>query len=172
MKRHNRPGWRHLAQSVFVLCGLAASVAWADTLKPFTTDGCSSFPDGTPWQQTLWLDCCVKHDIAYWIGGTKEDRVAADETLEQCVAAVAEPAIAKLMLAGVRAGGTPYFPTTYRWGYGWSYPRGYGALSRDDAEQVNARRLVVPMLNGAGVKAIPALHKLLGSYDLLAPAER
>ncbi|WP_216662021.1 hypothetical protein [Niveibacterium sp. COAC-50] len=73
MKRHNRPGWRHLAQSVFVLCGLAASVAWADTLKPFTTDGCSSFPDGTPWQQTLWLDCCVKHDIAYWIGGTKEE---------------------------------------------------------------------------------------------------
>lgn len=172
MKRLSWLCWREVSRLAVVLCGLAAPAAWADALKPFTTDGCSSFPDGTPWQQTLWLDCCVKHDIAYWIGGTKDDRLAADEALQQCVAAVGEPAIAELMLAGVRVGGTPYFPTTYRWGYGWSYPRGYGALSRDDAEQVNARRLVVPMLNGVGVKAIPALHKLLGSYDLLAPAER
>jgi len=172
LKRQSWLCWREVSRIAVVLGGLAAPAAWADTLKPFTTDGCSSFPDGTPWQQTLWLDCCVKHDIAYWIGGTKDDRLAADEALQQCVAAVGEPAIAELMLAGVRVGGTPYFPTTYRWGYGWSYPRGYGALSRDDAEQVNARRLVVPMLNGVGVKAIPALHKLLGSYDLLAPAER
>ncbi|WP_374514879.1 hypothetical protein [Niveibacterium sp.] len=169
---YRRSARRCAAYLGFLLGGLFASVASADNIKPFTTDGCSSFPDGTPWQQTLWLDCCVKHDIAYWIGGTKDDRVAADEALEQCVAAVGEPEIAKLMLAGVRVGGTPYFPTTYRWGYGWSYPRGYGALSREEAEQVNARRLVVPMLNGVGVRAIPPLHKLLGAYDLLAPAER
>ena len=29
------------------------------------------------------------------------------------------------MLAGVLVEGTPYVPTTFRSGYGWSYPREY-----------------------------------------------
>ncbi|MCP3852067.1 MAG: hypothetical protein GY694_17785 [Gammaproteobacteria bacterium] len=98
-------------------------------LKPFTTDGCSSFPDGTLVQRKLWLNCCTLHDVAYWKGGTYEARRQADHALAQCVAGVGEPHIAKLMLAGVRVGGSPYYPTSYRWGYGWSYFRGYGALS-------------------------------------------
>jgi hypothetical protein len=40
------------------------------------------------------------------------------------------------MFAGVRVGGSPYFPTPFRWGYGWSYPRGYGALSEQELAQV------------------------------------
>ena len=41
----------------------------AADIAPFTSDGCSSFPDGTPANQSLWLECCVRHDLAYWRGG-------------------------------------------------------------------------------------------------------
>ena len=108
-------------------------VAMGTELKPLTTDGCSAFPDGTLDQQSLWIECCIRHDLAYWKGGTYSERLEADQALEKCVVQVGEPEIAQLMLAGVRVGGSPYFPTTYRWGYGWPYPRGYKALSKDES---------------------------------------
>lgn len=115
---------------------IAISPAWCDTLKPFTTDGCSLFPDGTYAQQSLWMECCIRHDLAYWRGGTSQQRLQADQALRQCVTKVGEPEIAKLMLAGVRVGGSPYFPTWYRWGYGWSYQRGYAPLTPQEQQQV------------------------------------
>jgi hypothetical protein len=111
----------------------------ADELKPFVSDGCSSFPDGTPRNQTLWLNCCVRHDLAYWKGGTYQERLGADLALEHCVAQAGEPDIAKLMLQGVRAGGSPLLPTPFRWGYGWSFPRDYKALSNDELAQVRSQ---------------------------------
>ena len=115
-------------------CPLSVS---AGELKPFTSDGCSIFPDGTFEQNKLWLDCCVAHDYAYWKGGTYSERKIADESLEKCVAEVGEPEIAVLMLAGVRVGGSPFWPTRFRWGYGWSYPHFYGELSKKELEQIN-----------------------------------
>ncbi|MDO6487363.1 hypothetical protein Q4503_06600 [Colwellia sp. 6_MG-2023] len=119
----------------FMLASLAA-VVFADTLKPFTSDGCSAFPDGTFAQKKLWLTCCQRHDFDYWQGGTYQQRLASDNRLKMCVTQVGEPTIAALMLAGVRVGGTPYLPTSFRWGYGWSYPRFYGALSVEELRQV------------------------------------
>lgn len=115
---------------------LMASLAAADELKMFTSDGCSVFPDGTPEQQSLWLDCCVEHDLAYWRGGTKAQKKQADERLHQCVADIGKPDIANLMLAGVKVGGSPFLPTGYRWGYGWPYPRGYQELTQEELAQV------------------------------------
>jgi hypothetical protein len=124
----------------FVLASiLCLSACSSDELKPFTSDGCSSFPDGTMQQQSLWLSCCVKHDLSYWKGGTYQERLDADLSLEQCVADIGEPKVAKLMLAGVRVGGSPYWPTTYRWGYGWAYPRGYKALTAADKQKISQR---------------------------------
>lgn len=122
---------------ILFIC-LAGTVA-ADDLAPFTTDGCSDFPDGTPSQQSLWLDCCIRHDLAYWKGGTREERLGADQALRECVAQAGEPKIADIMLAGVRMGGSPYFPTSYRWGYGWPYRRGYQPLRNAEKEQVRRR---------------------------------
>ncbi len=120
---------------------LAASPAQAeDQLKPFTTDGCSEFPNGTPQQKDLWLHCCVAHDKKYWAGGTYDERLQADRELRACVKAVGEPAIAALMLAGVRVGGSPSLNTPFRWGYGWPYGRGYKALTPEEKEQ--ARKLL------------------------------
>lgn len=115
------------------------SPAFANQLKPFTSDGCSAFPDGTFEQNTLWLSCCVSHDLAYWQGGTYQQRKDADIALKECVAKVGEKQIANLMLAGVRVGGSPFFPTTFRWGYGWPYPKLYGQLSKKEMEQVNTQ---------------------------------
>lgn len=133
------------------LCAMPTLVLAAQ-LKPFTTDGCSSFPDGTRAQQSLWINCCIRHDYAYWKGGTQAQRLAADKALQSCVAQVGEPEIAALMLAGVRVGGSPYWPTSFRWGYGWPYPRGYQSLSQEEEvqvrEQFEAFKLLLNTLAG------------------------
>ena len=130
---------------------LVCNHASADELAPFATDGCSDFPDGTPSQKDLWLHCCVAHDKTYWAGGTRAERLASDHELEQCVSKVGEPALAKLMLAGVRVGGAPWWPTRFRWGYGWPWPRSYGALTEAEREQVRKR-----LLEAESAKALAA----------------
>lgn len=120
---------------VLLLAQLPAS-AYAAELKPFTSDGCSAFPNGTREQQQLWLGCCTAHDYAYWKGGTFRERLDADLALRECVRKVGAPEIAALMLAGVRVGGTPFLPTEFRWGYGWKWPRFYRKLSAEELAQV------------------------------------
>lgn len=115
---------------------LLSNQAFAGKLKPFESDGCSAFPDGSFEHNELWLKCCTAHDYAYWKGGTYDERLDADLALKQCVATVGEKEIALIMLAGVRVGGSPFFPTTFRWGYGWSYPKFYGPLSEEEAGQI------------------------------------
>jgi hypothetical protein len=98
------------------------------------------FPDGTLADKTLWLDCCLEHDIAYWQGGSEQDRRNADLELRECILQKTRDArLAKLVYDGVRAGGSPYFPTWYRWGYGWSYGRPYRCLTDEELAQVADR---------------------------------
>lgn len=109
-------------------------------LKPFTSDGCSLFPDRALIGTADWCACCLAHDLAYWRGGTEAERAQADTQFEACVlAATGDPKLARMMRAGVRLGGTPHLPTHFRWGYGWPYERGYAALT--PAEQEEADRL-------------------------------
>ena len=117
---------------------LLLTTGCAQELKPFASDGCSSFPDGTLETKTLWLSCCTAHDSAYWQGGSYAERLQADNDLRSCVAKTGQPEIAKLMLAGVRVGGTPYLPTSFRWGYGWPYLRGYKALTEAEKKIVQS----------------------------------
>lgn len=121
-----------MGKTLITLCTLLLSAVPVFGLEPFVSDGCSRFPDGTWWDSELWLECCVGHDRAYWLGGTYEQRLEADKELRDCVAGVGEPVIAELMLGGVRAGGTPFLPTSYRWGYGWAFPRGYQTLTAEE----------------------------------------
>tara|TARA_R110002072_G_scaffold89232_3_gene199861 strand:+ start:40244 stop:40654 length:411 start_codon:yes stop_codon:yes gene_type:complete len=122
---------------LLLMISFCGEVAYADkSIKPFTSDGCSAFPDGTPDEKHLWLDCCVAHDLSYWQGGSRAERKAADQALRTCVEQVGKPAIASLMLTGVRVGGTPYLPTTFRWGYGWPYLRGYKPVTSEEKKQI------------------------------------
>jgi len=121
--------------SLLVLFSLTG-LLHAETIEPFTSDGCSSFPDGTLEQNELWLKCCTEHDYAYWKGGSYQERLNSDIELKNCVSLVGEEEIALIMLAGVRVGGSPFFPTAYRWGYGWPYPKFYGILTPEELEQI------------------------------------
>ena len=99
------------------------------------------FPDRSLISSADWCGCCLRHDLAYWRGGTEEERLKADEGLKACVQeASGSAALAELMFDGVRAGGGPYFFTSYRWGYGWSFGRLYKALSAEEDAQVSALR--------------------------------
>lgn len=110
-------------------------------MQPFSTDGCSMFPDHSLIGKSDWCSCCLVHDLAYWRGGTAEERLKADEELKKCVhAATGDASLAELMFAGVRVGGGPYFFTSYRWGYGWPYRGQYKALSPEEDARVAALR--------------------------------
>jgi len=122
----------------FVLSG--CQLGGSKTLAPFTTDGCSDFPEGTLGHRDLWHTCCTAHDLHYWAGGTYAQRMQADLELRACVQAVGEPAVAQLMLAGVRVGGSPWWPTRFRWGYGWPYGSGYSELTPAQLEQVRMQK--------------------------------
>ena len=106
-------------------------------LAPFSSDGCSLFPDGSELSEQDWCDCCFEHDLAYWQGGTEQQRLAADRKLRECVLKkTGDEQLAELMFQGVRFGGSPYFYNWYRWGYGWSFERGYRALSENELAMV------------------------------------
>src|SRR5688572_16059693 len=90
--------------------------------RPFVSDGCS----GRVWLTLTgapgpWQDCCRAHDVPYWRGGTERERAAADAELLQCVAREGYPWVALAMFVGVRIGGHPALPTSWRWGFGWPY---------------------------------------------------
>jgi len=119
---------------------LAVRPASAADLQDFTSDGCSLFPDGSLQDRSQWCDCCLKHDIAYWQGGTKKERLQADKTLQDCVMKrTGSKTLATMMYEGVRTGGHPAFPTWYRWGYGWKFGKGYRALSQQERQQARAK---------------------------------
>ncbi len=105
-------------------------------LSPFETDGCTHFPNGNDRDPNLWLECCVNHDLKYWIGGSEEDRLSADEGLKECVIGKGEFETANLMYEGVRIAGSPYFNTSWRWGFGWAEMRGYSPLTPMEKSKV------------------------------------
>lgn len=91
-------------------------------LAPFSTDGCSMFPDGTPSDRTKWQSCCIVHDEAYYKGGPAKLKKQADSQLRSCIAEKSGSTwLAGAVYYGVRIGGTPALPTPWRWGYGWKY---------------------------------------------------
>ena len=137
---------RTLHEILFLAVLLAAAFltgcasATASELGDFTSDGCSLFPDGTISDRDKWCDCCLQHDIAYWRGGSEEERKDADKALLACVLErTGEKTLARTMYLAVRAGGHPAFPTWYRWAYGWPYGRGYQPLNAEEQQQAKER---------------------------------
>ena len=127
-----------IAASTLILAAYASAQS-ATSLSPFTTDGCSMFPDRSPVSASDWCTCCVAHDVAYWRGGTAEERLAADQQLRACVLkSTGNADLAEFMFTGVRVGGDPQFNTSYRWAYGWPFGRGYQALSPVEQEEASS----------------------------------
>ena len=144
------------------LLGLFAAASRADGLKPFTTDGCSLWIDGTPEKPNLWRHCCVAHDLAYWQGGSESQRKAADQAIEACVTQAQGAGMGQYIYTNVRWGGSPFWPSYYRWGYGWDYwyglkPRGYKTPSAEEQAQIDA--------------LLPAAQALIAEDARLHPAQ-
>jgi hypothetical protein len=119
---------------------LLCQCALKKELRPFTTDGCSLFPDRSLSGEVDWRECCVEHDFAYWKGGTAAERLAADERFRECLLKkTGSPKFARLAYAGVRLGGSPHYPTDYRWGYGWTYLRPAGPFTEEEQKMVDQR---------------------------------
>lgn len=138
---------------------LAQATQAADTLRPFTSDGCSAFPDGIPGNATLWQHCCVDHDLAYWKGGTRRERQAADATLSACVNhATKNPLLGSLMRFFVVLNAGPEQSRSIRWGYGWTHVRPYRALTSEELTRVGAVAVpdgIVPQVTHSAPRALP-----------------
>src|SRR4051812_26115869 len=100
----------------------AAPVPAESVLYPFTSDGCSLWPDGWPGiNDTQWQQCCIKHDFRYYVGGTRSEKFAADNELRRCVAKsghgftadVFDNIMGGIIEFGVAAGGEAELPTSW-----------------------------------------------------------
>ena len=90
--------------------------------KPFKSDGCTLAP------RLNFKHCCIAHDRAYWMGGTRAQRKETDIAFRNCISAAGHPALAQLYYAAVRAAGSPMLPVPWRWGFGWPWPKGYDEI--------------------------------------------
>lgn len=107
-------------------------------LKPFKSEACSLSPSSISGTKVSWASCCVRHDLAYWLGGTEQDRLTADEALKSCIGQKANAALAKIYFSGVRIGGPFGSGAAFRWGYGWNYIRPYSPLTDYELSQAQA----------------------------------
>ena len=114
----------------------------AESLTRFTTDYCTSYPEGTRDQPDLWKICCLEHDLFFWAGGSKKDREIIDLKLRDCVEKKAGSAQANLMYYAVRAGSlSPIKNPDKKWNNGWRERPDYAPLSSEDVDQVEAEIL-------------------------------
>ena len=127
-----------IAKLVLVVA-VATACTTESELQPFTSDGCSLFPDSSLISENDWCSCCFEHDLAYWRGGTAAEREQADALLKDCVAEKSgNEALAIMMHEGVKLGGSPYFYNWYRFGYGWGYERKYQVLTPAEVETADS----------------------------------
>lgn len=124
--------------NIFIILGflvlLSAPSEASEDFKPFLTDYCTSYPEGTRAKPDLWKHCCEEHDLFFWGGGSLEDRKATDLRLKSCVEATGERVQARLIYAAVSLGGrSPIRFKTKQWGNAFeeSRPR-YQALSEQE----------------------------------------
>ena len=120
---------------IFFLWGFAdltVNAQTPSTLKPFETDGCTMFLDGTKEKPDLWKHCCTYHDLRYWYGGTLKDQDQSDLKLKHCVEKVAGTKWANLIYTGVRAGHYSPIKNKYAWAWGWNPKRDKEPLTPTD----------------------------------------
>jgi hypothetical protein len=127
-----------------------SQAAFSANLRPFQTDYCTNFPNGTAANKELWKECCVQHDLYLWAGGTKDERLAVDRQLKRCVLSKGAPVPAWVMYLGVRIGSQS--PIRYKekeWGNAWNLgekdPHArYQALSREEVQLLENELMLHP----------------------------
>lgn len=85
--------------------------------REFSSDGCTMWPDAGI------KSCCLKHDMKYWCGGSFKERRSADLAFMQCIRQKERAGDGLVEYLGLKIGGSPFLPFSWRWGYGWSWPK-------------------------------------------------
>lgn len=106
-------------------------------VKPFATDYCTSYPEGTRQQPDLWKHCCVEHDLYFWAGGSLEERKETDLKLKECVEATGAHVQAQLIYTAVAMGThSPIRFKTKQWGHSFEGRERYLKLSSQETSEL------------------------------------
>jgi hypothetical protein len=105
------------AIAIFICFSAVPAQLSSDEILPSgrKSDGCTLIPDGDI------RPCCIIHDQEYYRGGTRDERRDSDKKLYDCVRkkkGFAHKLFAPFIWLGVRIGGLPFLPTSFRWGFG------------------------------------------------------
>ena len=123
-------------KKLFIFLTLIAFNCWAQSgreLKPFATDYCTLYVEGTRAQPNLWRHCCVEHDLYFWAGGNLEDKKATDQRLKSCVKKTGAATQAVLIYTAVVIGGhSPVHIKAKQWGNTWGERQRYLTLTEDE----------------------------------------
>jgi hypothetical protein len=108
-------------------------------LRPFYSDGCSRSPDkfSLDSKDSRLTNCCIRHDISYWLGGTEAEKEVADQELDGCISGHGHKKTGKIYGFFPGKFGGPLSSESFRWGYGWNYRRPFGKLTDDEKKQVD-----------------------------------
>jgi hypothetical protein len=120
----------------FSVTSLKSEAKTANSLKPYFTDGCTLFLDGTHKHPGLWVHCCEEHDMRYWFGGNQDDMDKTDLRLKACVNDVAGATWGSLIYTGVRTGHMSPIKNKTHWGWGWKQNRSDTALNPSEVSYV------------------------------------
>lgn len=119
-------------------------------LAPFVSDGCSVPKRFAP---ASYEGCCTRHDYAYWIGGTLEDKNRADATLVNCIRArgASEFTVGawQMMLSNFGI---------YRWGAKWVPHRANAPLNASEWNQIQ-KLAPAEELTALKVRSVKALKQ-------------
>src|SRR5207247_8959088 len=101
-----------LPATLLLFAVVLSACASEGSLQPFSTDGCSLFPDRSLISKADWCQCCVAHDLAYWRGGASQARFNVDRELSACVRRLTgNKALAAVMYSRRRTGRGPHLYT-------------------------------------------------------------
>lgn len=105
--------------------------------RPFVSDGCTLFKEGTRKHPNLWAHCCLEHDLWLWAGGSSDERSCANDTLYECVRATGAKKTAAIMRLGVTLGrASPLKLKGKQWGNAWGDSVRDKSLSQIEIEKL------------------------------------
>ncbi len=126
--------------TLIILISLFSTTLFASEFlgpEPFSTDYCTSYPEGTRSRPNIWKHCCEEHDLYFWAGGSKEDRKVTDLRLRSCVEATGEVTQARLIYSAVTLGGrSPIRFKTRQWGNAFPERVRYQSLTLEETHEL------------------------------------
>lgn len=138
---------------LFVTFNFYSVHCFAQVIRAFEFDGCTLYKEGTQDYPKLWEHCCFQHDLRFWAGGTKSQRIEADKSLKSCVAKTGASTHSFLIYMGVTLGSlSPYKLKGRQWGNAWSDKVRDQELNSDEINQLKQSLIEQQLLSDFQIK--------------------